>query len=49
MRIIAKSTLVDFWTKHPNSKEQLEAWYKETEKADWKTTAEYSKINAETI
>ena len=30
-------------------KEQLEAWYKETEKVDWKTTAEYSKINAETI
>lgn len=40
MRIIARSTLVEFWTKHPNSKEQLEAWYKETEKSDWKTTEE---------
>lgn len=38
MRIIARSTLVEFWKNHSTSKEQLEAWYKETEKADWKST-----------
>ncbi len=38
MRIISKNTLVQFWLEHANAKEQLEAWYKETEKADWKTT-----------
>lgn len=38
MRIIARSTLVDFWINHPTSKEPLEAWYKETERADWKNT-----------
>lgn len=37
MRIISNNTLVQFWLEHANAKEQLEAWYKETEKADWKT------------
>lgn len=36
MRIIARNTLTQFWQSHPTSKESLEAWYKETEKADWK-------------
>lgn len=37
MRIIARSTLANFWINHQTSKEPLGAWYKETEKADWKT------------
>lgn len=43
MRIIARSTLVAFWLVHPSSKDQLEAWYKETEKADWESPAEIKK------
>ncbi len=35
MRIIAKRTLRDFWTKHTDSEQQLKAWYRETEKTEW--------------
>jgi mRNA interferase HigB len=35
MRVIAKRTLVDFWTKHPDSQGQLTAWYAEALKAEW--------------
>ena len=33
MRVIAKSTLRLFWTKHSDCEEQLKCWYKETENA----------------
>ncbi len=35
MRIIAKSTLRAFWTRHPDAEEPLLAWYREVEKEDW--------------
>jgi mRNA interferase HigB len=35
MRIIAKSTLRDFWERFPDAEEALLAWYREAEKADW--------------
>ena len=35
MRIIAKRTLRDFWTKHADSEQQLKSWYQETEKTEW--------------
>ena len=37
MRVIAKRTLRDFWLKHTDSEQQLKAWYRETEKASWRT------------
>jgi len=36
LRVIAKKTLRDFWTKHPDCEQQLKAWYKEAEDAKWK-------------
>jgi len=39
MRIIAKSTLRDFWTEHPDAEGALLAWYREVEKEDWDTPA----------
>jgi mRNA interferase HigB len=39
MRIIAKSTLRDFWEHHPDAEEPLLAWYRETEKEDWDAPA----------
>ena len=36
MRIIAKATLRDFWEIHPDSEQQLKAWYQETSKSTWK-------------
>ena len=37
MRIIAKRTLRDFWTKHADSEQQLKAWYREIEESVWRT------------
>jgi mRNA interferase HigB len=35
MRVIAKSTLREFWLKHANSEQALKSWYQEAEKAIW--------------
>ena len=40
MRVIAKKTLRDFWSKHPNCEQKLKAWYKEAEEAAWKAPAD---------
>lgn len=40
MRIIARSTLVEYWRNHPNSKDSLESWFKETETANWSSPDE---------
>ena len=39
MRIIARRTLREFWTQHPDAEEPLLAWYREVEKEDWGTPA----------
>lgn len=36
VRVIAKRTLRTFWGKHKNCEQQLKAWYKEVEEAQWK-------------
>jgi mRNA interferase HigB len=35
MRIIAKSSLREFWSHHPDAEEALLTWYREVEKEDW--------------
>ena len=35
MRVFSKSTLVDFYLKHNDCKDQLLTWYKVTTKANW--------------
>ena len=35
MRIIAKSTLVEYYTDHPQAKQPLEDWYETTKRAEW--------------
>ena len=37
MRVIAKSTLRDFWLKHKDCEEQLKSWYNEAVKSNWNT------------
>ena len=37
MRVIAKKVLREFWTKHPDSEQQLKAWYQEANSANWKS------------
>ena len=36
MRVIAKKTLRDFWTRHADTEQQLKSWHKEAEEANWK-------------
>ena len=43
MRIIAKKILRDFWEIHPDSEQQLKAWYQETSKAGWTTPNQIKK------
>jgi len=43
VRIIAKRTLRDFWTKHADSEQQLKAWYRETEKTEWENINDLKK------
>lgn len=40
MRIIAKRTLRDFWSKHADCEQQLKAWFRDTEKASWRNLNE---------
>ena len=40
MRIIAKSTLVAYYTKNPQSKAALEDWYEKAKEAEWKCFAD---------
>ena len=36
VRIIARSTLLSFWQRHPDSEQQLKSWYSEVRRAKWK-------------
>ena len=35
MRVVSKKKLVDYYTKHANSKTALEEWYTKASKAEW--------------
>jgi len=35
MRVIAKKTLVAFYTRHADAETALEEWYEKTEEAEW--------------
>lgn len=37
MNVVARRTLVNFWTKHPASQGPLEAWFSAARAATWKT------------
>ncbi len=37
MRVIAKKTIRDFWTKHADCEQQLKAWHDEAINSIWKT------------
>lgn len=38
MRVIAKSVLVAFWKRHPETKVSLERWYRIAKAAHWAST-----------
>jgi mRNA interferase HigB len=35
MRVIAVSTLRNFWTRHPDAEQPLKAWFQEVIRASW--------------
>lgn len=37
MRIIARSTLREFWKRHSDTEDALRAWYQDANQARWKT------------
>lgn len=37
MRVIARKTLKDFWTRHADAEQPLKAWFHETRIARWKS------------
>jgi mRNA interferase HigB len=39
MRILAKSTLREFWQRHPDAEQPLLAWYREVERESWDSPA----------
>jgi mRNA interferase HigB len=44
MRIIAKSTLREFWEKYSDAEVPLKTWHKITEKEEWKNMHDIKKI-----
>jgi mRNA interferase HigB len=45
-RILAKSTLREFWEKHPDSEQYLKTWYETAISANWKTPADVKQTYA---
>ncbi|MBK8485989.1 MAG: type II toxin-antitoxin system HigB family toxin [Saprospiraceae bacterium] len=43
MRIIARKTLKDFWTKYPDSEQSLKSWYREISPNNWRNMIELKK------
>jgi mRNA interferase HigB len=37
MRVISRKKLKEFWEKHPDARQSLQAWYADVKHADWKT------------
>jgi mRNA interferase HigB len=46
MRIIAKSTLVEYYTKNPQAKSALEEWYEKTKKSDIRFVGTHKEYDA---
>jgi len=40
MRVISKKKLIDFWELEPSAKGDLQAWYAEATRAEWKNPNE---------
>ena len=43
MRVIAKKTLVNYYTSHPQAKDALDEWYNKTVEAEWQNFSDIKK------
>jgi mRNA interferase HigB len=46
MRIIAKKTLRDFWERHPDAEDALQAWYHDAKQATWNSPQDIRRVYA---
>jgi mRNA interferase HigB len=44
MRIISRKRLRDFWERHPNARQALQAWYIDVKQANWQTPADIKNV-----
>ena len=44
MRIISRKVLREFWEKHPDARQSLQAWYADVKHASWKKTSDIKNI-----
>jgi len=44
MNIVAKKTLVAYYTTHPQAKDALEEWYTKTRKSHWTNFADIRQL-----
>ncbi|MBM3180873.1 MAG: type II toxin-antitoxin system HigB family toxin [Chloroflexi bacterium] len=44
MRIISRKILREFWEKHPDSRQQLQAWYIDVKHANWTSPTDIKEI-----
>jgi mRNA interferase HigB len=45
MRIISRRTLKEFWDRHPDAQQPLQAWYIDTKHALWKSPADIKDVH----
>jgi mRNA interferase HigB len=46
MRIIARSTLKEFWLKHPDAEQPLKGWFDDVARSNWQTPSDIKEIYA---
>lgn len=44
MRIISRKALREFWEKHPDTRQVLQAWYADVKRADWRSPSDVKNI-----
>jgi mRNA interferase HigB len=44
MRIISRKRLREFWERHPDAQQALQAWYHDVRRATWKTPADITSV-----
>ena len=44
MRIISRKRLREFWERHPDARQSLQAWYADAKHANWQTPADIKNV-----
>jgi mRNA interferase HigB len=44
MRIISRKILRDFWSRHPDAQQSLQAWYNDARHAEWRSPADIKNV-----